>query len=145
MTPADVEDLAARFAVQAIPHREWTHREHLVVATWHIHHCGAEEALARLRAGIRALNDAHGTPNSASRGYHETITRAYVALVAELLADCPAEMPLDARVERVLAGPLAATDVLLRFYSRDRLLSSEARAEWLAPDLAPLRYPFTRD
>lgn len=29
--------------------------------------------------------------------------------------------------------------MLLRFYSRDRLMSPEARAGWVEPDLAPFR------
>jgi hypothetical protein len=40
----------------------------------------------------------------------------------------------DADVE---AEPLAARDVLVRHYSRERLLSV-ARRGWIEPDLAPL-------
>ena len=135
-----LDDLVARFIAGTIPHAEWTHGAHLMVGTWHVHQYGPEEALGRLRVGIRALNDAHGTPNSATSGYHETVTRAYVRLLAEFLAGCPAEMPLTERVARVLAGPLAVKDVLARFYSRARLMSAEARAAWVEPDLAPLRH-----
>ena len=41
-------------------------------------------------------------------------------------------------VTRLLQEPLAAKDVLLAFYSRERLTSTEARAAWVEPDLAPL-------
>lgn len=136
-----VDDLAARFTASTIPHAEWTHAAHLAVGAWHVQRYGPDEALTRLRAGIRALNDAQGTPNSPSRGYHETVTCAYVRLLAEFLAGCPAELPLAARVARVLAGPLAADDVLMTFYSRERLMSAAARAAWVEPDLAPLRLP----
>lgn len=131
-----IDDLAARFSAGVIPHAEWTHEAHLTVGAWHVHHFGPDEALTRLRAGIRALNDAHGTPNSPTRGYHETITRAYVRLLADALAQCPAAMTLPDRVARVLASPLAEKDFLLRFYSRERLMSEAARAEWIEPDLA---------
>lgn len=137
----EVDDLAARFAARAIPHPEWTHAAHLAVGTWHVRRYGPEEALARLRVGIRALNDAHGTPNSSTSGYHETVTRAYVRLLAEFLAHCPVDLPVADCVTRVLAGPLAAKDVLLTFYSRERLMSVTARAAWVEPDLAPLRMP----
>jgi hypothetical protein len=63
-----LDDLVARFIAGTIPHAEWTHVAHLTVGTWHVHRYGPEEALVRLRVGIRALNDAHGTPNSATRG-----------------------------------------------------------------------------
>jgi hypothetical protein len=42
-------------------------------------------------------------------------------------------MPLAERVARLFRGPLAAKDVLSRFYSRARLMSAEARAAWVEP------------
>lgn len=136
-----LDDLVARFHAAVIPHAEWTHTAHLTVGAWHVDRHGPEEALARLRRGIRTLNDTHGTPNSPTRGYHETITRAYVTLLADALAAFPVATPLPERVARILASPLAEREVLLRFWSRERLMSPAARAEWVEPDLAPLRLP----
>ncbi len=141
----DLDDLVARFVACRLPHSEWTHQAHLAVGAWHVAHFGAEEALTRLRLGIRHLNDSHGTPNSATRGYHETISRAYVVLLAEFLDSVQDTMPLVERVTRLLAGPLAARDALLRFYSRERLMSPEARAAWIEPDLRPLRLAHLQD
>jgi hypothetical protein len=135
----DLDELARRFAACASPKSEWTHLAHLRVGAWHVARFGAEEAVARLRVGIRKLNDSHGTVNSATSGYHETITRAYVALLAEHLGRGAVATPLGGRVEALLAGPLAARDVLLRFYTRETLMSPRARAEWVEPDLGPLR------
>ena len=139
MTPAELEDLVTRFNNRTLPHSEWTHHAHLSVGMWHVHQYGAEDALVRLRSAIRRLNDVHGTPNSPTRGYHETITRAYVIVLADYLEGCPGEMPLAERVTRFLAGPLAAKDLLLQFYSRERLMASAARASWLEPDLRAIR------
>jgi hypothetical protein len=47
-------------------------------------------------------------------------------------------MALEMRAFDLLAGPLAARDMLFTFYSRDRLMSRAARFEWLEPDLAPV-------
>jgi hypothetical protein len=105
---------------------------------WHVHRFGADEALSRLREGIRRLNDSHGTPNSETRGYHETITRAYVTLIAGYLTGCNGQ-PLATSVGSLLESPLAGKDYLLRFYSKDRLMSREARAAWVEPDLRDLR------
>jgi hypothetical protein len=139
VTVEAIAALAGRFVAATIPHAEWTHREHLIVAVWHVHHFGADAALDRLRSGIRALNVAHGTPNSPTRGYHETMTRAYVALIAETLAADAGDLPVDRRAATVLTGPLAGKDALFRYYSRERLMSPHARAEWVEPDLTPLR------
>ena len=135
LTSLEVEDLAARFAACTLPKEEWTHQAHLTVGMWHVQRYGADAALERLRTGIRRLNHSHGTPNTESRGYHETITRAYVMVLAEFLAACPDEMPLAERVTRLLASPVSDRDYLLRFYSRECLMSAQARAQWVAPDL----------
>src|SRR5262249_27813604 len=134
----DLDALARRFEACEIAKAEWTHAAHLRVGAWHVARFGAAEALRRLRAGIRKLNDSHGTINSPTSGYHETITCAYVRLLAEALARGRRGGPLAELVEALLAGPLGARDVLLRFYSRDRLMSPLARAEWVEPDVQPL-------
>jgi adenylate kinase family enzyme len=132
-----VDDFAARFQACEIPESAWTHAAHLVVGLWHVHRYGAEEALMRLRAGIRRLNESHGGVNSETRGYHETITVAYVRLLAQFLEAGPV-VSLPDRVATLLDSPLAAKRVLLSFYSADRLMSITARTRWVEPDLAPL-------
>jgi hypothetical protein len=133
-----LDDLGARFEACRIPANEWTHAAHLVVGLWHVHRYGAHEALARLRSGIRRLNESHGAVNSATNGYHETITAVYVQLLAQYLDSSGTDMALSMRAIQLLASPLAAKDALLTFYSRERLMSTTARAGWLDPDLAPV-------
>jgi adenylate kinase family enzyme len=135
---ADALRLGPQFEACAVPAKAWTHAAHLVVGLWHVTRYGREEALVRLRAGIRRLNESHGGVNSETRGYHETITAAYVTLLAQFLAGRRADETLDACVTRLLEGPLAARDALMAFYSRDRLMSTEARAAWVEPDITPL-------
>lgn len=133
-----VRELVARFEGRVIAKSDWTHREHLAVGAWYVSEYGAAQALDRLRLGIRALNDAHGTPNSSSSGYHETITRAYVMLLEQFLSGCDAAWSIDERVTRLVIGPLADRGVLLRYYSSELLTSSRARLDWHEPDLAPI-------
>jgi adenylate kinase family enzyme len=133
-----VDDLGARFQACTITKREWTHQAHLTVGLWHVHRYGAEEALRRLRSGIRRLNETHGGVNSETNGYHETITAAYVQLLADYLATC--DRPLSEAVAEMLDGPLASKTVLFTFYTRERLMSTHARAAWLEPDRAPIRW-----
>ena len=133
-----IDDLGVRFEACAIPAKEWTHAAHLTVGLWHVHRYGAADALVRLRNGIRRLNESHGGVNSATGGYHETITAVYVQLLAQYLESIYTDMPLSMRALHLLASPLAAKDALLAFYSRDRLMSSIARAGWIDPDLGPV-------
>jgi len=136
-TATELHRLAADFQARTLPKTEWTHAAHLAVGAWHVDRFGPAEALDRLRAGIRLLNDAHGTPNTDTGGYHETITRAYVALIAEYLAAAPSPS-LDERVRSFLGSSLAEKTALLAYYSKDLLMSVQARREWVHPDLRPL-------
>jgi hypothetical protein len=134
----ELDELAARFDEAAIPATEWTHHTHLRVGAILIHRQGKGVALDSLRDGIRRLNAAHGTVDSETRGYHETITRCYVHFIAQFLASCPREMTFERRVEELLSGTLAERHFLLQYYSRERLMSPRARREWVEPDLRPL-------
>jgi hypothetical protein len=129
----ELEDLVARFQARTLPKPEWTHQAHLAVGTWHVHRLGPDEALVRLRSDIRLLNDAHGTPNTDTSGYHETITRAYVMLLAAFIAGRDGQTAAVC-AQALLASPLAARDALLTYYSKDRLMSVEARLKWVEPD-----------
>ena len=133
-----IDEIAARFEAAALAKTEWTHEAHLTMGAWHVARFGPAQALERLRARIRALNDAHGTINSDTSGYHETITRAYVRLIAAFLRARPAGEEIDASVAALLASPLAARDALMRHYSKALLFSVAARRGWVEPDLAPL-------
>ena len=136
-SPSELESLVACFHARTLPTSEWTHLAHLAVGTWQVHAEGPERGLATLRRGIQLLNQSHGTANTDTGGYHETITRAYVLLIEEFLRSCGAG-DLAGHIQTLLASPLASRDALLTYYSKARLFSVEARREWVDPDLAPL-------
>jgi hypothetical protein len=138
MSALEFGELVRRFAAVTLPKSEWTHRAHLSVGAWYVYTHGEKTALELLRSGIRRLNASHGVENSATGGYHETITAAYVRLLGAFLAARSRSTPLETRVEELLGSPLAAREALLRFWSRELLFSVGARAEWVEPDLAPL-------
>jgi hypothetical protein len=134
----DLDALTEGFLGCSLREEEWTHHAHLAVGLWHVEQFGAEEALVRLRDGISRLNESFGNANTDTSGYHETITCAYVQLLHQFLNECPAEMAFEERVHRLVGGPLAGKQVLLRFYTPDTLWSSRARLAWVEPDLSPL-------
>jgi hypothetical protein len=136
VTAAELEELVRRFEACELPRPEWTHAAHLSVGLWHVSRHGRDDALSRLRSGIRRLNESNGVVNSAASGYHETITWAYVQLLAAF-AERHAAVPVAERVQRLLAGPLAERGALLTFYSRARLETAEARLGLVEPDLGP--------
>jgi hypothetical protein len=133
----EVPSLVTRFENCTLPKQEWTHRAHLSVALWYASRLPAGEALAAMRSGIHRLNAVHGVVSTPTRGYHETITRAYMHLVGRFVAEGDADGGWRPRVDRMLER-LGKRDLLLAWYSRERLMSPAARAAWVEPDLAPL-------
>jgi hypothetical protein len=139
------EDLAAHVAglVEAtLPKARWTHDGHLAATAGLILLRPEIDAEAALPGLIRRLNDSHGVPNSDTRGYHETITRFFLAAIRAWLAADDATAPAHARVNALLDGPLGGGKrVLAPYWSEAVLFSVEARRGWVAPDLQPLPYP----
>jgi hypothetical protein len=136
-TSDELDDLVARFRARTLPKHEWTHLAHLAVGTWHVHRHGPAEALAQLRSGITRLNEAHATVNDDAGGYHETITRAYVCLLWDFIRRHPGVAVADC-AQALIASPLAEKTALLRYYSKETLLSVPARKAWVEPDREPL-------
>jgi hypothetical protein len=134
----DLDALVQGFLGLTLAEKAWTHHAHLAVGAWHVHHYGEADALDRLRTGIRRLNESFGGQNTATSGYHETITAAYVRLLAQYLAQCPDALSLHESIARLLASPLAAKGALLAFYSQPHLMSVESRAAWAEPNIHPL-------
>jgi hypothetical protein len=131
------DELARRFRDRTLAKAEWTHAAHLRVGLWHVLRFPPDEALAMLRDGIRALNESHGGVNTDDAGYHETITRFYVLWIGQFADRAGREQPIDDLAE-VLMSAAGDSKLALRYYSRARLFSAQARRAWLAPDLAPI-------
>ena len=110
---------------------------------WLIRHRSSLDLDEKLPGLIQAFNEATGTPNTDSGGYHETITRASLAAVRARLAAFEAA-PLHEILDRLLASPLGNSGWLLEYWSRERLFSVAARRAWLPPDLKPLPYALPR-
>jgi hypothetical protein len=126
---AEIAAFVRAFEDGSLPRSEWTHTGHLVVALWYLSRHPRDVATRMIRDGLRRYGTRHGR----LAFYHETITLAWVAVVARFLAGCDRARPLS-----VLAGALVERcgdkDHLLRYYSRDVLLSDAARLAWVPPD-----------
>jgi len=131
------EQTAQAFCERTLPKAQWTHCAHLRVGLWHVLHHSAEDALVLLRTRIRALNESHGVANTETGGYHESITRFYVWQIGVFLDENDGTRPLDELAEQLIlrCGDKALP---LRHWSKDRLMSVEARLGWVEPDFLPL-------
>ena len=136
--PHDTESLVRLFLDHSLPKPAWTHVAHLRVGLWHVRRFGADLAVDLLRERISRYNEAVGTANTSSSGYHETLTVFYVKVIdAFVSADASPDQEADT-LERRLLEAIGDRELPLRYYSRQCLFSTEARRQWVAPDLQPL-------
>jgi hypothetical protein len=96
--PPDLDDatLLLRFESLELAPGDFHHREHIRVAFAMLRGADFGEAALRFRAGLKRFAAAAGAPAK----YHETLTWAYLALVARCMAerDYPSSLALlDAR------------------------------------------------
>ena len=136
MTGTTDEELWNAFQTSTLPAADWTHHAHLRIAWMHCQKYALDDAHILMRVGIIRLNATHGLVETPTRGYHETMTRVWLALVAAAIRRTP---ELCTSTEFLSAH---ATDLVtvapLRHYSRQKLTSAEARAVFVPPDLTPL-------
>jgi hypothetical protein len=128
------EGLLAR----SLPRPEWTHEAHLAATTYLLLKHPEIDLDAALPGLIRSYNESVGGVNSDSEGYHDTITRAYLRGVRLFLAEADRAAPIHQLVNDLLHSPMGRRDWPLRFWSRDRLMSVEARRHFVPPDLAAM-------
>lgn len=137
---SETERIALAMAACTLPKAEWTHHAHLRAGLWHVLGFGEDQALTLLRERITRYNSSVGTANTDTSGYHETLTRFYVRLIAGFVRGRDRSAPLD-ELAAALIAEHGDREVPLRFYSRERLFSVEARRGWIEPDLAPPAAP----
>ena len=144
------EEFLRQFETCTYPYAHWTHRAHLRVAYCYVTRFGLQGAIPKVTSGIRAYNQSQGIVDTPTSGYHETMTVAWLHLVAAMLAEYgpsgavdpagPSLLGLDAppSQEFLEAQPqLREKKVLRLFYSRQRFMLPEAKYHFVPPDLAP--------
>jgi hypothetical protein len=121
-----------------LPREEWTHEAHLAATTYLLLRHAEIDVDAELPDLIRRYNESVGGVNSDTEGYHDTITRVFLHGIRLFLSEADLREPLHEIVNELLLSPMGRRDWPLRFYSRERLMSVEARRTFIPPDPAAL-------
>ena len=136
-TSAEVLRLLREFEACRLPRTEWTHHAHLVVALCYLIRYEEAEAARRIRAGIRLYNEACCIKQTKTGGYHETITLFYIRVIGRFLSAASLDCTLAA-LANSLINACGDKNLPLDYYSRERLMSWDARTGWLEPDIKAL-------
>lgn len=123
------EELVRGFETCTLPGDQFTHAAHVRVAWHYLRRHDFAGALARFSRALRRYAAVRGAEGK----YHETITIAYMLLIAERLDGCR-ELSWDAFAARHPDLLARQPSVLARYYTDETLQSERARRTFVMPD-----------
>jgi hypothetical protein len=132
----DDQAFLREFEARRWPLDRWHHRDHVKLAYLYLRRYPFDDALERIRVGIKAHNAAHDVPDLPTRGYHETMTCAWLHLVDFFMCEDGPATNADGFVDQ--HPQLSEQKTLGLFFSPERLMSAEAKVSFVEPDLRPL-------
>lgn len=123
------EELLARFEDGSLPNGAFHHEQHVRVAWMLVRRYGMPDALGRFSQALKRFAEAKGAVGL----YHETMTWAYLFLVAERIARGPGESweRFAADNQDLLTWKPSLLD---RYYAPETLKSDLARRTFIMPD-----------
>jgi hypothetical protein len=129
----------AAFEAATITRKDWTHEAHVRMAWLYLTRLPLGQALQKVRSGIRKLNAEFvrqdslrcSPPKGNSEGYHDTITVAFVRVIASRITTDEDYPTFRDRHPDLFDRTLPA---LLCHYTKERLYSAEARKAFVEPD-----------
>ena len=132
-SPSEIDSLIHAFQECSLPRSQWTHEAHLTVALWYLFYDSEQEAINAVRNGIKRYNSVQGIETTKDGGYHETLTLFWVRTIRRYLADESQNQSI-VHLANGLIAKYADRTLPFRYYTRDRLMSWEARVNWVEPD-----------
>lgn len=134
MTMGDTKTMIQGFEDGTWPKEQWTHHAHFIMALWYCYHLPLPIAITQIKEGIQRYNIAVGGENTSDSGYHETITVFYIYAINHYIMQAANQKKLEVLLNGLMDQPFIAKDFALQYYSREVLMSKEARTGWIYPD-----------
>lgn len=131
-TEKEILDVVRGFETGTISRTDWNHAGHLTVALYYLTHHDFDAAYAKMRDGIFNLLKAFEIDLSKEMPYHETLTVFWLKTVGDFRKTkngCSIIKICNELTEKF------DKDFPLKFYTRERLFSDEARAKFITGDL----------
>ena len=136
----EIHHLGEGLMACSLKREEWTHAAHFAAALWLMRYRPDLDAPREMPRLIRAYNESTGRVNDDNGGYHETITLASLRALRGVLDANPPGMPIYQIVNALMASTMGNPNWLLEYWSRELLMSAEARRQWREPDLKSLPF-----
>jgi hypothetical protein len=124
-------EIINRFESGAVPASEFHHVDHVRLAFAYLRSYPVLQALEKFSAALKQFAARHGK----TMLYNETITCAYIFLIAERIARCGAQEPdWDQFAEQNPDLLVWKDGILTRYYEDATLKSDLARRTFILPD-----------
>lgn len=130
---SEIESLIEKFNTCTLPAEAWTHEAHLAMGVWYLRQYNLTQAMLLVRQRIILFNSSVGGVVSFERGYHETLTWFWLKTVDAFLDRFGREKALLETCNAFLGSEFAERERALLFYSKELLMSLEARAFLVLP------------
>ena len=121
-----------------MPKEKWTHEAHFVMALWYCCQQPLPLAVEAIKEGIKKYNVRVGGKNTDHSGYHETITIFYTRHIINYVLQAGIGRQFETKLNGLWQQEFLKKDFPFNYYSKQLLMSKEARKDWVAPDLQPL-------
>jgi hypothetical protein len=135
---SEIEAVVHGFQWCTLARERWTHAAHLTIALWYHLRLPWPDAEKLIRIGIQRFNAAHGIVTTPTGGYHETMTLFWILMVRRYLDEVGKEKLPALTLFNRLIERCGRRELPFEYYSRERLMSDEARSTWVEPDLKEL-------
>ena len=131
-TEYEIAEVVKSFEDGTIARDAWKHAEHLTVALYYLSNYDFETSLLKMRQGIFNLLKAFDVDLTKEMPYHETMTVFWMRTASDFNNSKNGASIIEICNELIEKFD---KDYPLRFYSRERLFSEEARARFVEADL----------
>jgi hypothetical protein len=131
LSPED-RDFQSAFEAHGVTPSQFTHEAHVRLAYVYLAQYDVESAAQRMREALLSFIERNGIPRSK---FHETMTRAWVLAVRHFMDRSTSTSFADFVAKN---QELLDSQIMLTHYSARVLLSTDARASFVEPDLDPI-------
>ncbi|NNM75500.1 hypothetical protein HJG53_01070 [Sphingomonas sp. ID1715] len=139
-TAAEIRRLGEGLIACTLERARWTHEAHLGATLYLVVERPDLDLDAELPGFIRRFNESVGGKNTATEGYHHTITLTYLSAIRDHARETEVQ-ELRARTNALLLSERGRRDWPLRFYTAERLFSPEARLTYVPPEADAMSIP----
>lgn len=127
----EIIEVVKSFENTTVSRGDWGHAGHLTVALYYLYNYDFDTSQTKMREGIFNLLRAFEVDLTVEMPYHETLTVFWLRTISDFIntkTECSLIEICNELIEKF------DKDYPLRFYSRERLFSDEARAKFTEPD-----------